>query len=185
MSASVARITMVRMNVAKSALTFSTPTLAKIAVSAANTADSTAHSCHDDVTPFMSGFAHFAHIAGLAAGEKIGTRRREDVDHLGVLVEPALVLDAARDHHDVARPAHAALVADAELHAAFEHPHDLLVGVLMGFHMHARLHAPPHDHALLAGYDPARNLVADAFFRQRREGAEASQSRHAVPLLAR
>jgi hypothetical protein len=35
------------MKVAKSELTFSTPILAKIAVSAANTADSTAHICQD------------------------------------------------------------------------------------------------------------------------------------------
>ena len=39
---------MVRMKVARSELTFSTPTLAKIAVSAANTADSTAQNCHDE-----------------------------------------------------------------------------------------------------------------------------------------
>src|SRR6185437_16531637 len=35
------------MKVARSELTFSTPIFAKIAVSAANTADSTAHTCHD------------------------------------------------------------------------------------------------------------------------------------------
>ncbi len=40
-------MTIVRMNVAKSELTFSTPTFAKIAVSAANVADRTAQSCHD------------------------------------------------------------------------------------------------------------------------------------------
>ena len=39
------RMTMVRMNVAKSELTFSIPTLAKIAVSAAKPADSNAQSC--------------------------------------------------------------------------------------------------------------------------------------------
>src|SRR5262245_42481445 len=155
---------MVRTKVAKSALTFSTPTLAKIAVRAANTADATAQNCQDDSAPSISGFAH---IAGLAAGEKIRARRGEDVDHLGVLVEPALVLDAARDHHDVARAAHAPLVAHAELHPALEHPHDLLVGVLMGLHMHPRRQAPPHDHALLAGDDPARDFFTDALFRQR------------------
>jgi hypothetical protein len=37
------------MKVAKSALTFSTPTLANIAVSAANTADKIAHSCQVEV----------------------------------------------------------------------------------------------------------------------------------------
>jgi hypothetical protein len=37
----------VRMNVAKSEATFSTPIFAKIAVSAAKTADTRAHSCQD------------------------------------------------------------------------------------------------------------------------------------------
>src|SRR5262245_14172383 len=171
-------MTMVRMKVAKSALTFSTPTLAKIAVRAANTADATAQNCQNDSAPSMSGFAH---IAGLAAGEKIGARRRENVDDLGVFVEPALVLDAARDHHDVAGAAHTPLVAYAELHAALEHPDDLLVGVLMRLHVHAAGDAPPDDHALLAGYDPARDFFAELLLRQRCKRAEASEPRHAVP----
>src|ERR1700679_3474207 len=41
------RTTTVRMNVARSEPMFSTPIFAKIAVSAANTADSTAHTCQD------------------------------------------------------------------------------------------------------------------------------------------
>ena len=43
-----ATTTIVRMKVARSEFTFSTPILANIAVSAANTADSTAQSCHDE-----------------------------------------------------------------------------------------------------------------------------------------
>ncbi len=39
---------MVRMKVAKSALTFSMPILAKIAVSAANAADSSAQNCQEN-----------------------------------------------------------------------------------------------------------------------------------------
>jgi hypothetical protein len=39
---------MVRINVASSGLIFSTPTLAKIAVSAANAAESSAHACHEE-----------------------------------------------------------------------------------------------------------------------------------------
>jgi hypothetical protein len=39
---------MVRMKVAKSELTFSTPTFAKIAVSAAKIADGTAHACQEE-----------------------------------------------------------------------------------------------------------------------------------------
>lgn len=45
---------MVRMNVAKSELTFATPTFAKIAVSAANTADMTAQNCQDNAPPSIS-----------------------------------------------------------------------------------------------------------------------------------
>src|SRR5882724_3031722 len=46
----------VRMKVARSGLMSSTPTFAKIAVSAANTADSTAQTCHDDsASAFMKG----------------------------------------------------------------------------------------------------------------------------------
>jgi hypothetical protein len=40
-------MTTVRMNVAKSELTLSTPTFAKMAVNAANTAESAAHNCQD------------------------------------------------------------------------------------------------------------------------------------------
>src|SRR3954447_2441930 len=47
-NAKLIRTTMVRMNVARSGLMFSTPTLAKIAISAANTADSSAHVCHEE-----------------------------------------------------------------------------------------------------------------------------------------
>jgi len=46
-------MTTVRMKVAKSELTFSTPTLAKIAVKAANTAESTAQNCHAVRTLFI------------------------------------------------------------------------------------------------------------------------------------
>ncbi|OWK18758.1 hypothetical protein AJ88_01430 [Mesorhizobium amorphae CCBAU 01583] len=45
MAASTTRIMTVRMKVAKSELMFSMPTLAKIAVSAANAADSSAQNC--------------------------------------------------------------------------------------------------------------------------------------------
>src|SRR5665647_3946100 len=50
MKASVTRMTMVRIKVAKSELMFSTPILAKIAVSAAKTADKTAQACQEENT---------------------------------------------------------------------------------------------------------------------------------------
>ena len=55
---------MVRMKVAKSEPTFSTPTLAKIAVSAANAADSRAHSCHDESRDFIGAGLRLAGPAG-------------------------------------------------------------------------------------------------------------------------
>ena len=54
MAPAAQRITIVRMKVAKSEPTFSTPTLAKIAVSAANAAERTAQNCQDEERFFMS-----------------------------------------------------------------------------------------------------------------------------------
>jgi YspA, cpYpsA-related SLOG family len=52
------------------------------------------------------------------------------VDHLGVFVEPSLVLlRTARNDHDVARAADLLFGAEAELHLALEHPNDLLICV--------------------------------------------------------
>jgi|GEM_PF-5151432 hypothetical protein len=47
------KMTMVRMNVAKSELTFSTPILAKIAVKAAKAADSNAYNGHEATRLFI------------------------------------------------------------------------------------------------------------------------------------
>lgn len=48
------------------------------------------------------------------------------VDHLGVFVEPSLVLlRTSRNDHDVARAADLLFGAGAELHLALEHPNDL------------------------------------------------------------
>ncbi|MBK8211810.1 MAG: hypothetical protein IPK78_19560 [Rhodospirillales bacterium] len=47
-------MTTVRMKVANSESTVSTPTLAKMAVSAANIADSSAQSCHESESRFMT-----------------------------------------------------------------------------------------------------------------------------------
>ena len=53
MQPSTSRITIVRMNVAKSEFTSSTPTFAKIAVNAANVAESSAQNCHESVRDFI------------------------------------------------------------------------------------------------------------------------------------
>jgi acyl CoA:acetate/3-ketoacid CoA transferase alpha subunit len=63
MKASVTRMTMVRMKVAKSELMFSMPILAKIAVIAAKIADKIAQNCQDEKTvmtfaPMLTMAAH-------------------------------------------------------------------------------------------------------------------------------
>ena len=60
----------------------------------------------------------FTHIGRRAASQEILAWRGEDIDHFGVLGKPRLVLDAARDHRDVAGATHAPLAAEAEFHAA-------------------------------------------------------------------
>src|SRR5206468_4981296 len=66
------------------------------------------------------------HVRGRAGARKeVLAWRREDVDHLRVLEEPRLVLDAARHDGDVARPADLALGAEAEVHPPRDHPEHL------------------------------------------------------------
>ena len=66
-------------------------------------------------------------------------------DHLGVFVEPSLVLlRTSRNDHDVARAADPLFGAEAELHLALEHPNDLLICVPVRLDMDAQ--APPDDH---------------------------------------
>jgi murein endopeptidase len=67
------------------------------------------------------------------------------VDHLGVFVEPSLVLlRTSRNDHDVARAAGPLFGAEAELHLALEHPNDLLICMPVRLDMDAP--APPDDH---------------------------------------
>src|SRR5262249_33181150 len=115
-----------------------------------------------------------------AAGQKILARRYEYVDHLGILVAPALVIDAAGDCGDAASFEHAPFLGDAEFHSALEYPHELLVWMRMGSHMRSGTYLPPHHHALLAGQHPARNLVADFFLRDRRKRPETRERSHSV-----
>jgi len=67
------------------------------------------------------------------------------VDHLGVFVEPSLVLlRTSRNDHDVARAADPLFGAEAELYLALEHPNDLLICVTV--RLDAGPNAPPDDH---------------------------------------
>src|SRR5262249_6825087 len=111
-------------------------------------------------------------------GEKILTRGREDIDDLGALRKPRLVLHPARDDGHRARAARASLVAEPEVHLAGQHPEDLLVRVRVGRRIHAGLHRPPDDHGLLAREDAARDLVGDLFLGKVLQGEEAWHQRH-------
>jgi hypothetical protein len=71
------------------------------------------------------------------------------------------VLDAARDDAEVPRTTRALLGPEAEFHLPRHHHEHLLVRVLVGRRVDARLHRPPDDHLLVADEDPARDRVGD------------------------
>src|SRR5262249_5190917 len=107
------------------------------------------------------------HVRGRAgARQEVLARRREDVDDLGVLRKPRLVLDAARNDAEIARPARATLGAQSKVHAARDHPEHLLVRMAMSGGVGAGLHRPPHDHLVVTDEDPTADLVGDLFLRQ-------------------
>lgn len=88
------------------------------------------------------------------------------VDHLGVFVEPSLVLvRTSRIDHDVARAADPLFGAEAELHLALEHPHDLFICVTVRLDMGAGPDAPPYDHSLVTREDAAAHLFANPLLR--------------------
>ena len=62
------------------------------------------------------GCSAFAHVGGSAAKWEIVARRREEIDHLGVFVEPCLVLRTPRNDHDVATAADPLFATKAKLH---------------------------------------------------------------------
>src|SRR5207248_8145666 len=124
-----------------------------------------------------------AHVRRRLVRQEILAWGREDVDHLRVLGEPRLVLDAARDHPGVAGPAGLLLVAQSELHPPFDDPEELLVRVLVRCGVRARLHGPPDDHLLVAGEHAARDPVGDLLLGEVLEGVEAFQAGHRAPPL--
>src|SRR5512132_3579915 len=83
----------------------------------------------------------------------------------------------------MAGAAHHALVAEAEVHPAGDHPEDLLVRVPVAGGVRARLHRPPHEHLLVAAEDAARDLVADLLLGQLFEHGESLGHRHDANLL--
>src|SRR5205809_1338162 len=79
----------------------------------------------------------FAYVGGFATEQEVLARWSEEIDHLGVFPEPSLVLRAARNDHNVARAADPLFAAEPELHAALEHPDNLLACVAVRFNMNA------------------------------------------------
>jgi hypothetical protein len=77
-----------------------------------------------------------------------------------------------RRGHNVAWAADALLAAEAELHLALEHPHDLFVCVAVWLNMDAGPYAPPDEHPLVA----RENAAADLFVSSRRR-SQRSQPR--------
>ena len=88
--------------------------------------------------------------------------------------------DVFRRSSDVPRFENAALLIDAKFHLALEHSNELFVWMRMSGHMRSRSYLPPHHHALLASYHPARNLVGDFFLRDRRKRPETCERSHGV-----
>src|SRR5262245_963308 len=103
----------------------------------------------------------FAYVGGFAADEEVVARRREEIDYLGVFAEPYLVLCTSRNDDNVTLAADPLFTAEAELHLALEHPHDLLIWVTVRLDMDASPDPPPYDHPLVAGENAAADLIAD------------------------
>src|SRR5262249_53555429 len=103
----------------------------------------------------------FAHVGGFAASQEVIARRREEIDHLGVLAEPCLVLRTSWNDHDVALAADPLFVAEAELHLALQHPHALFLWVTVWLDMDAGPDAPAHDHPLVAGENASSTKAAN------------------------
>jgi hypothetical protein len=83
------------------------------------------------------------------------------INHLGVFAEPSLVLRTSRNNHHVALAADPLFAAEAKLHLALEHPHDLLICVTVRLDMDASHYAPPDDHPLVTRENAAADLFAD------------------------
>src|SRR5262249_28505446 len=85
-----------------------------------------------------SGSSAFAHVGGFSAEQEVV---------------------------DVARAADSLFAAEAKLHLAFEHPHDLLICVTVRLEMDTSPNAPPYEHSLITGENATADLFADLFLR--------------------
>src|ERR1700745_3289905 len=93
------------------------------------------------------------HVRWRRAGKKVLAHGREEIDHLGILRKIGFVLDTAWDHRNVARLHCSLLVTNAKIHCAFDHPHKLLMRMLVSGGTRTTLYAPVNHCALFARYD--------------------------------
>jgi hypothetical protein len=127
------------------------------------------------VAASRASYAHYGaglrgtHIRRRAPSDEIFTRRREDVNDLGVFGEKTLMLDVARNYRNITPDHRPPIVSDAEVHPTVEHPNNLLVRMLVRSGMCARLHFPPHDYALFPGKHTPLNFIGDALPRRRHQ----------------
>src|SRR5262249_10244723 len=111
------------------------------------------------------GGSALAHIGGFSAAEGSVARGRGENDHFAVFSKPSFVLRTSRNDHDVAWAADPLFAAETKFHLPFEHPHDLLICVTVRLNMDASSDAPPDEHPLITGENPAADLFADLFLR--------------------
>jgi hypothetical protein len=109
----------------------------------------------------VAGLAIFAHVGRFPPEQEFGTRRGEEIDHLGIFAKPGVMLCTSPNDHDVALAADPLFAAEAELHLPLQHSDDLLIGVTVRPDMDTGPDTPPYDHALAAGEDAAADLFAE------------------------
>src|SRR5262249_19078705 len=111
------------------------------------------------------GGSALAHIGGFAAAQEVLARRRGENDHFPVFAEPSLVPPPSPDEPHHPRGADPLFGAETKFHLPFEHPYDLLICVTVRLNMDASSDAPPDEHPLITGENPAADLFADLFLR--------------------
>jgi hypothetical protein len=78
------------------------------------------------------------------------TLSSDDPKAASVFSKPCLMLRTSRNDYDVALTADPLFGAEAKLHLALEHPHDLFMWVTVRLDMDAGPDAPPDHHPLVA-----------------------------------
>jgi hypothetical protein len=75
------------------------------------------------------------------------------------------LLNTAWDHRNIAGLHRSLLVTNTEIHCSFDHPHKLLVQMLVSGSKRASLYAPLDHCALFARYDTTPDFVGNLLLR--------------------